>query len=139
MYSLEFIKLWHKAYASELFALLCTQAAEENEDDGTMDPSHVADPTACKLGRWLGMMPDPVRLLPAFVRLKIAHDRFHCLAGEMVVALLAGNRAQAMRIRDGDMAKASGEIDEAIDALSAILSSRGASTVSANNHPKAPV
>lgn len=122
MRSLEFAKIWHSVYASALTPLHLEQAIHDEVQREAIDPVVVANPTTCKLGRWMLMMPDHIQKMPDFVHLERIHERFHQLAGEMVSAYLAGDLELARQIMDGDLAKASHEIDEVIDGMSAQLS-----------------
>jgi len=117
MCSLEFAKVWHHVYRSALD----TPDTDETEMHANVDPQAIADPDACKLGRWMRIMPERIKKMPTFERLEAAHNQFHLLAGAMTQALHVGDKVQAKYILEGELTAASHAIDQALDELASEL------------------
>lgn len=115
--SLEFAKLWHHVYLSALDKVHIDQA----DACAHLDADLIADAGACKLGRWLKLMPDHIKRMPAFSQLDAAHNRFHQLASEHVLACERQHAQQANRMLSDELKACSQAIDQALDALAAEL------------------
>lgn len=110
--SLEFAKLWHHVYLSAFDKVHIDQA----DACAHLDADLIADAAACKLGRWLRLMPDHIKRMPAFSQLDAAHNRFHQLASEHVLAC-----RRQHRLLNDELKACSQAIDQALDALAAEL------------------
>lgn len=120
MFSLEFAKVWHNVFASQLGYLV------EGIDSGiSLDSGVAGDPVHCRLGSWMASVPEDIRCLPAFADLVDKHVRFHALAGDLVALCAAGEQRQAQALCDGEFAGASQAVAGALDALSGRLSELG--------------
>ncbi len=62
----------------------------------TLDPRVVCQDNQCVLGKWInGHGGERFGTSPAFARLKATHAEFHICAGEVLVSVYSGNKAEA--------------------------------------------
>ncbi len=120
MFSLEFARVWHNVFASQLGYLV-----DGIEQGLCIDPQIAGDHSRCRLGGWMASVPEDIRHLPEFGDLADKHARFHVLAGELVALHGAGEHERARALCDGAFAAASQAVAGALDVLSERLSELG--------------
>ncbi len=120
MFSLEFARVWHNVFASQLIYLI-----DGIEQGLCIDPQIAGDHARCRLGGWMASVPEDIRRLPEFADLIDKHAHFHGLAGELVALHGAGEHERARALCDGEFAAASQAVAGALDVLSERLSGLG--------------
>ncbi|WP_169719223.1 methyl-accepting chemotaxis protein [Silanimonas lenta] len=91
----------HQAWKARLRSLLDGRS-EENLDPATIEKDHV-----CALGQWLYGPGAATQHLPAYGALRERHAHFHRCAAGVVRAHLAGRKAEAEALLEGQFAEAS--------------------------------
>ncbi|MFN3964196.1 MAG: methyl-accepting chemotaxis protein [Silanimonas lenta] len=91
----------HQAWKARLRSLLDGRS-EENLDPATVEKDHV-----CALGQWLYGKGASTQHLPAYGVLRERHAHFHRCAAGVVRAHLAGRKAEAEALLEGQFAEAS--------------------------------
>jgi hypothetical protein len=87
----------------------------------TLDPNIVCKNDQCDLGKWIqGEGGKILGARPEFTEVKTTHDKFHVVAASVLKRALAGDKAGANTLLDGDYYDASSKVVQAISKCSAV-------------------
>lgn len=94
MTNLNFLKIWHRAFARHIEYLV------EGTDATSLSPDIVADATTCQFGKWAISPPQELRDDPEFGALLAVHAQFHKIAAQLLQMYVDGNQlaVQAQRL-----------------------------------------
>jgi len=109
---LDFLKIWHHVFASDLDFSTEQQAANHDLSAETF-----ADARHCLIGTWLHRQPQAIAQLPAFVALEQAHEQFHAAAAELVHAYKKQSGAAIRQHKQAKFLPACAAVNTAIDQL----------------------
>jgi len=80
-----------------------------------LDPNVVCKDDQCELGKWIhGEGHRTIGLKPEFADVKTTHAYFHRTAGQVLNKALAGDKAGASILLDGEFYQASSKVIQAI-------------------------
>jgi len=86
-----------------------------------LDPNVVCQDNQCELGKWIhGEGRQTMGAKPEFGAVKATHADFHQMAGNVLRKALAGDKAGASILLDGDFYQASSKVIQAISKCKAV-------------------
>lgn len=105
----------HQRWKTRLRVLIDGKSTE------TLDPKVVCRDDQCELGKWIhGDGGKAMGAKPEFGEMKTTHAAFHVVAGNVVKKALAGDKAGAGVMLDGDLFQASSKVIAAISKCKAV-------------------
>lgn len=109
VYQLPFLKLWHRGFALRI------REAAAGVEPLAMRPEDVADPAACRLGRWIAAHRGTIELELPLNELQRCHETFHRTGDQLLQANLSRDPPFVIDACRGQMAVASAAVTTGLD------------------------